>query len=223
MFNPATVNSGVQMGGHSNIVTNTNIRQSFMDNGLKPLLQHIAAGPYKQYVIGYDIINEPEGNMAGGYAGSSFWGSANLALSDVQAFVAMAANYIHQYSGGGLATVGSAMPIWTPLWMGLGLDFYQAHYYTWMDWAGAGTGLKPVSSLGLDKPCIIGEFATADQSYGLNDTTVYSARWYLDSIRTQGYAGALGWSLTSQDSASNWPAFQPVFTNWVQLGFCGPP
>jgi len=117
MFNPATVSSGVQLGGHANIVTNTTLRQSFMDNGLKPLLQHIAASQYKQYVIGYDIINEPEGNMAGGYAGSRFWGSANLAVSDVQAFVALAANYIHQYSGGGLATVGSAMPIWTPLWM----------------------------------------------------------------------------------------------------------
>jgi len=85
-----------------------------------------------------------------------------------------------------------------------------------MDWAGVGTGLRPVSSLGLDKPCIIGEFAKADASYGLDDTTVYSARWYLDSIRAQGYGGALGWSLDATDAASNWTRFQPVFTNWAR-------
>ena len=201
MFNLAQVSGSVQLGGHADIVTDPAARQSFMDNALKPLLQHIAASPYKDAVLGFDIINEPEAQIAGGYNGSDFFtGPAQLALSDVQSFVAEAANYIHTYSGGGLATVGSAMPSWTPLWMGLGLDFYQAHYYPWMDWAGPGTGLPPVSSITsdtgvhLDKPVIVGEFPTADASYGLNDTSVYSAEWYLNYIQSQGYAGALGWS-----------------------------
>ena len=222
MFNFPVVEGGVQLGGHADIVTDPAARQSFMDNALKPLLQHIAASPYKDAVLGYDIINEPEAQIAGGYNGSDFFtGPAQLALSDVQSFVAQAANYIHTYSGGGLATVGSAMPIWTPLWMGLGLDFYQAHYYPWMDWAGPGTGLPPVSSITsdtgvhLDKPVIVGEFPTADASYGLNDTSVYSAEWYLNYIQSQGYAGALGWSLTAGDDASNWTAFAPVFSDWV--------
>jgi hypothetical protein len=232
MFNFGSVSGSVRLGGHADIVTDPAARQSFMDNALKPLLQHIAASPYKDAVLGYDIINEPEAQIAGGYNGSDFFrGPAQLALSDVQSFVAEAANYIHTYSGGGLATVGSAMPIWTPLWMGLGLDFYQAHYYPWMDWAGPGTGLPPVSSITsdtgvhLDKPVIVGEFPTADASYGLNDTSVYSAEWYLNYIQSQGYAGALGWSLTAGDDASNWAAFRPVFSNWVKLqsSIVGPP
>jgi hypothetical protein len=52
-------------------------------------------------------------------------------------------------------------------------------------------------------------------SYGLNDTSVYSAEWYLNYIQSQGYAGELGWSLTAGDSASNWAAFAPVFSNFV--------
>jgi hypothetical protein len=230
MFNNASQSGAVQLGGHANIVTDPALRQSFMDNALKPLLEHIAASPYKDAVLGYDIINEPEAQIAGGYNGSSFFnGPAQLKLSDVQAFVAQATNYIHTYSGGGLATVGSAMPIWTPLWQGLGLDFYEAHYYTWMDFNGPGTGLPPVTSITsetgqhLDKPVIVGEFPTADVSYGLHDTAVDSAEWYLNYIKDQGYAGALGWSLTAGDNASNWTAFQPVFSNWVHASPLPPP
>jgi hypothetical protein len=223
MFNFASTSAGVQLGGHANIVSDPAMRQSFMDNALKPLLQHIAASPYASSVLGYDIINEPEAQIAGGYNGSDFFrGPAQLALSDVQAFVKQATDYIHTYGGAGaLATVGSAMPQWTPLWQNLGLDFYEAHYYSWMDFTGPGSGLLPVTSITsdtgvhLDKPVVMGEFATADVSYNLTDTAVGSAEWYLNTIRNDGYAGALGWSVTAGDTASNWTAFQPVFTNWV--------
>jgi hypothetical protein len=118
------------------------------------------------------------------------------------------------------------MPIWAPLWVGLGLDFYQVHYYDWMDPTTPGSGLIPASAITSDTgvhldpsiPVIMGEFATANVSYGLNDTAVFSARWYLDTIKAGGYIGALGWSLRGGDTASNWAAFHPVFTNWVALG-----
>lgn len=226
MFNTASFSGSVQQGGHDDIVKNTAHRLSFMDNALKPLLQHIAASPHKNIVLGYDIINEPEDQIAGGYNGASFFeGPAQFALADVQAFVQMAASYIHTYSGGGLATLGSAMPIWTPLWIGLGLDFHQAHYYDWMDFSGPGSGLPVVSEITgdlgihLDAPCMLGEFATkgTGETYGLDDTAVHSARWYLDTILARGYIGALPWSLRAGDTATDWASFQPVFTNWVQL------
>jgi hypothetical protein len=226
MFNTASFSGGVQQGGHDDIIKNTVHRLSFMDNALKPLLQHIAASPHKNIVLGYDIINEPEDQIAGGYNGASFFeGPAQFALADVQAFVQMAASYIHTYSGGGLATLGSAMPIWTPLWIGLGLDFHQAHYYDWMDLSGPGSGLPVVSEITgdlgihLDAPCMLGEFATkgTGETYGLDDTAVHSARWYLDTILAKGYIGALPWSLRAGDTATDWASFQPVFTNWVQL------
>ena len=80
----------------------------------------------------------------------------------------------------------------------------------------AGSGLPTYASLGLDKPCILGEYASADASYGLTDTNGYSAEWYLNTIYSRGYAGALAWSINAGDGASNWPQFQPVYTAWAQ-------
>ncbi|MES2460383.1 MAG: hypothetical protein V4671_07355, partial [Armatimonadota bacterium] len=56
------------------------------------------------------------------------------------------------------------------------------------------------------------------------DTNVFSAQWYLDSIYNRGYAGGLAWSTNVGDSATNWGAFQPIFTRWGQTysGFVGP-
>lgn len=59
-LDPAQTTNGVQEGGHAALVTDMTVQQSFLDNALKPLLQHIAASSYKDYVVAYDIMNEPE-------------------------------------------------------------------------------------------------------------------------------------------------------------------
>ena len=225
MFSPAAdQGGGVIAGGHTGIVTNSTIRQSFLDNAVLPILQHVAASPNKKYIYAWEIANEPEAQIAGGYNGASFFtGPAQFALSDFQNFVQTVAAYIHTNAPGSLVTLGSAMPIWTPLWIGLGLDFHQAHYYDWMDFNGAGSGLTPVANITkadgiiLDAPCIIGEYASAgtEETYGLNDNAVHSARWYMDQIYARGYSGNIVWSKNAGDEASNWPSFQPVYTNWV--------
>ena len=209
MWSAAQYSGSVQEGGHAAIVTSATVQQTYLDNALKPLLQHIAGSPYRTQVAGYDLVNEPESQM------SSFWGGSKLATSAVQSFVASCVNYVHTYSGGAYATLGSASPKYVSTWKGLGLDLYQIHYYPWMDNGGpAGSGLPTYASLGLDKPCIVGEFPTQDGSYGLTDTTALSAEWYLNTIYSDGYAGALGWSYHVGDSASNWTSFQPVYSNW---------
>ena len=48
-------------------MTDPTVQQSFLDNALKPLLQHIAASSYKDYVLAYDIMNEPERLLPGGW------------------------------------------------------------------------------------------------------------------------------------------------------------
>jgi hypothetical protein len=218
MWNSGSTNGTVVMGGHSAMVTNATVQTSYLDNALKPLVQHIAASPYRARVLGYDIVNEPEGSMAG------YWGGANLQVSQVKTFVQNCANYIHLYGGGAYATVGSASPSWVSTWKNLGLDFYQLHYYPGFDKNGPGSGLPTYASLALDKPCIVGEFATNDVSYTIGNTTPLSAQWYLDSIYSKGYAGALGWSYFSSDSATAWSPFAPVFTKWVQTysSYIGP-
>lgn len=220
MWANANTVSGVQLGGHAAIITDSTVQQSYLTNALQPLLQHIAASPYKSRVLGYDIVNEPEGQIAG------YWGGdANLPISQVQTFVANCASYIHAYGGGGYATVGSAMPDWTSLWSGLGLDFYQLHYYPWMDNGGpAGSGLPAYASLALDRPCIVGEFATVDANYTIGSTKAQSAQWYLDTIYNYGYAGAIAWSNNASDSATDWTDFNPVFAHWASghSGIIGP-
>ncbi len=98
------------------------------------------------------------------------------------------------------------------------------HYYPGFDKNGPGSGLPTYASLALDKPCIVGEFATNDVSYTIGNTTPLSAQWYLDSIYSKGYAGALGWSYFSSDSATAWSPFAPVFSKWAQTysSYIGP-
>ncbi|MHB8419605.1 MAG: hypothetical protein ACYDCL_16130, partial [Myxococcales bacterium] len=204
VFDAAQTVNGVQEGGHRALATDPTVQQSFLDNALTPLLQHIAASPYKDYVVAYDIMNEPERLLPGGWGPSADF----LTVAQMQTFVKNCASTIHSYGGGALATVGSA----AQTWMGLGLDFYCAHYN-----AGPGepSGLNPpppYASLGLDKPCVVEEFSTADVSFGLTDTAEWSAEWWLNTLYDAGYAGAVGWAW--HDSAGNWSSFQPVFTAW---------
>lgn len=219
MWAPASYSGTVQMGGRPEIITDPSVRQSFFDNALRPLLQHIAASPHRNIVLAYDIVSEPEKQMRG------YWGGIGLEPASVQEFVRIAASYIHAYGGGAYATVDSAMPAYTATWKNLGLDFYQFHYYPWMDFGGAaGSGLPAYASLGLDRPAVVSEFQTVNPSYAQGDATPLSAQWYLDTIYKYGYAGALAWSYRAGDVVSNWSAFRPVFSVWAQkyAAYTGP-
>jgi hypothetical protein len=204
VLDAAQVTNGVQEGGHAALVTDQTVQQSFLDNALKPLLQHIAASSYKDYVLAYDIMNEPERLLPGGWGPPADF----VTVSQMQTFVKNCASSIHTYGGGALATVGSA----AKTWMGLGLDFYCAHYNDGPGQPGGMQPPPPYASLGLDKPCVVEEFPTACVSFGLNDTAQWSAEWWLNTIHDQGYAGAIGWAW--HDSAGKWSSFQPAFTAW---------
>jgi hypothetical protein len=194
--------NGVQEGGHRALVTDSTVQQSFLDNALKPLLQHVAASSYKNYVLAYDIMNEPERLLPGGWGPSADF----VTVSQMQTLVKNSASYIHMYGGGALATVGSA----AKTWMGLGLDFYCAHYNNGPGQPGGMQSPPTYASLGLDRPCVVEEFTTADVSFGTSDTGQWSAEWWLNTVYNEGYAGAIGWAW--HDSAGNWSSFQPVFT-----------
>jgi hypothetical protein len=209
MWKSAVRGGSLQFGGRSKMVTDPAVRQTFLDRALRPLVEHVAASPYRDRVIAYDIVNEPEAQMRG------YWGGVNLDPSLVKEFVRKCAETIHSHGGGALATVGSAMPWYAPTWKGLGLDFYQVHYYPWMDPGLPGSGLPVLSRLELDKPCIVGEFPTNCRSYEIGGATAYGAQWYLDKIASRGYAGALAWSFWIDDTATDWRSFKPVFASWA--------
>jgi hypothetical protein len=177
---------GVQVGGHSDLIADPVKRQSFIDSALKPMLARYGADPQ---ILAWEVINEPEWAMA--IPGGQSVGQP-VSAEAMQDFVRLVAEVIKENTTSQLVTVGSASRKWLGLWKGLGLDFYQYHYYDWME---TETPLQvPFEQLGLDKPCILGEFPTAE--------TAISIRDYLETAWSNGLAGALGWSFRGEDESS---------------------
>jgi hypothetical protein len=255
---------GAGLGGHANLATDPGgAGQSFLDNALKPLLQHIAtdpaAAPYRSFVLSYDVMNEPELGMRPntGRAGVYGWGHSNADpnFAQMQSFIGRCVSYVHLYGGGALATVGSGTVQDTGLWSGQAADgsdrpdFYCAHYYPDASENVPGAGLVPAGSLvdnngnPLDRPVVMEEFPTEvlqnianpngpsgpnQMTYDPNDTAApsdhWSARGLLEYVYSQGYAGALGWSVHNDDGWSDWQDFNPSVQAFDQAhaGVVGP-
>jgi hypothetical protein len=188
---------GVQLGGHTDIITNSVKRQSFLDNALKPLLERYGTN---QSIIAWEVINEPEWTMRGALGGGTI--NSTVSIAEMQSFVQDVVDYIHLYASQD-ATLGSAQGQWLPYWQDMNLDFYQFHYY---DQMGQQPPLAPYSSLGLDKPAILGEFPT--------EPAAVTVTRYLSPTWENGYAGALAWSLNGDDDASNFESHADEFQRW---------
>lgn len=140
----------------------------------------------------WDVINEPEWiiDFSRGEAPeqrSGFNPGAPHPFGVLRNWISKHVEAIHQ--AGGRATVGSAATKWVTRWKGLGLDEYQVHYYpkAVIGWTGnAQFRLLPaVRKLGLDRPCVLGEFPPNQKRTDLTDV--------LAIIRDKGYAGAWAW------------------------------
>ncbi len=128
-------------------------------------------------VLSWEVFNEPEFDI---------WnGKANQAA--VQATVTAIAAAVHQNSSA-YVTVGSARLDGLPMWKGQGLDYYQAHWYDYMnrgERCALCTDYATVQAkYGLDAPLVIGELYIAADTTGRFET-----------FYQKGYAGAWPWSL----------------------------
>ena len=180
--------SGVQLGGHSDIIRDVSKRQTFLDNALKPLIQRYASHPH---ILAWDVINEPEWAIQD--IPNAFQVGDPVTLQQMRDFVSDCADVIRTYSSHGV-TVGSARRKWLQYWVGLGLDLYQFHWYDHFA-AEEPFPWPPYAELGLDKPCVVGEVPTAN--------TAHSVEEYLEAARAGGYHGLLAWSYRARDEYSD--------------------
>ena len=210
---------GEHAGGHHDLIVEASKRQSFIDNALLPLLQHPIAGTAYTVgthpnVLGWDVINEPEWGIAESGAVSPNIGQP-VTLAQMQRFVAEIASAIHQNSNQ-LVTVGSASIKWnsntalgaagnwwadadlTPFAADGYLDFYQPHYFAWMNGDEINWSYSPLfnstADASFDKPAVIGELPANALDLGEPLGDVF------DGLHANGYAGFWTWAYEDDGS-----------------------
>ena len=185
-----TIVSGVQLGGHAEVIRDPAKRQGFFDRALAPLLDRYGKHPA---IYAWDVCNEPEWVV--GEVPDAFRGNHDVvSLADMRSFVQGCAAYVHRLTATQLITVGSARRKWLQLWTDCGLDLYQFHWYDHFQseepfpWA-------PYDELGLDRPCLIGEVPTQN--------TDFTQQQFVAAAEAGGYSGLLFWSYGARDAFSD--------------------
>jgi hypothetical protein len=185
LLSKAQLVNGVQIGGHSSVINDTQKRRTLLDQVFAPLLRKYGNHPS---IAAWEIINEPEWatlGIPGDTSDKSQYDAVQLA--QMQDFVRVTAALIRQNSTLPVC-IGSARRSWLYLWRDLGLSCYSFHYYDSdpepFPWATAG-------QLGLDGPVYAGEVPT--------DATAHLFNEYLLAGRNGGYNGVLGWSCRAHD------------------------
>lgn len=189
--------NGVALGGRRHVLASLRPRRALLDRVVAPLLDRFGREPGIQ---AWDVINEPEWVTLGVGTANPFRSVRRSAMRD---FIGGAAALVHDRTRHQV-TVGTARARWLPLVEGLGLDFYQPHFYERFEPdLPLGT---PVSTFGLDRPVVLGEFPTGGDARptGL----------LLETARQAGYAGALFWSVMAGDEASDFPRAQASLDAW---------
>ncbi len=193
---------------HDDIVTNPKVRASFFENGVKPIVEALGNDPG---VMGWDIINEPEWIIRAEDNGGGNKENDLFTLDQIRDLVGDFVKYIRPYVKQPIS-VGSAGMKWCgkdhDFYSGLGLDFFDFHYYDWQTpWYDPIT-IK-VSDLNFHadngKPVILGEVMG-------NPVTEYTGaskpvNHYKMAFRLykNGYAGYLPWAWNSDDNIKNNP------------------
>ncbi|WP_194085933.1 cellulase family glycosylhydrolase [Candidatus Oscillochloris fontis] len=221
---------GEHASGHTDLIVNATKRASFINKALLPMLAYPVPGTSYTIgthpnVMGWDIFNEPEFGISDlGAVDPQI--SSPVTLAQMQRFIAEISGAIHRNSNQ-LTTVGSAAMRWnsdvslgatgnvwkdsalTPYDAKGYLDFYQIHYYGWMNGDGVYWSYSPTlidwATAGFDKPTVIGEFPANAGDTGYNPAGL------LEKLHSNCYGGAWAWSYENVDDAGGWNDIATAF------------
>ena len=178
--------NGVQLGGRARLLRQADLRAALVDNVVAPLLAQYG---HTAEIEAWDLFNEPEWAT---FRMGTWNPVSSVSRTAMRAFLRQLADRVHEHTRHA-ATVGSASAATLPLVQGLGLDFYQPHWYDRLE-ARAPLG-RPASALGCDAPLILGEFPTCNSSR--------SPAELISTAEQHGFAGAYFWSAMADDPHSH--------------------
>jgi hypothetical protein len=189
--------AGVQMGGRRRVLAIAAQREALVDRVLAPLFARYGREPL---IHAWDVINEPEWATFGIGTWNPF---ISVRPAAMRGYIQLAAERAHALAQQPV-TVGSASTRWLPLVVGLGLDFYQPHWYDKFE-AGSPIATR-VSALPCDRPVVLGEFPT--------NGSARSPEALLAIARQAGYAGAMFWSVCADDTATDFACATSGLAAW---------
>jgi len=195
---PAQIVNGVQTGGRRAMLARADWRAALVDRVIAPLASRFGDDPR---IYAWDVINEPEW-VTFRLGTWRPWGT--LRISSLRAYIGLATERLHAL-GRRPVTVGSASTRYLPAVQGLGLDFYQPHWYDKFE--RHSPLATPVASLGCDAPVLLGEFPTSGSAK--------TAAALIGTARDAGYMGAMFWSVMANDTASDLVKAHEGLDEWM--------
>jgi hypothetical protein len=188
---------GVRLGGRHDDVRDPGRRARLLEHVFAPIAERYGREPQ---VAGWDLMNEPEwATLAVGTLDPR----RSVSRRAMRTFLADVASVFRGRVTQPLS-VGLASARWLPLVEGLDLDEAQVHWYETLD--PVTTLARPVETLGLGRPLLLGEFPTRGSSL--------PPRAILETAREAGYSGALAWSALASDRATDASACRVALRDW---------
>jgi hypothetical protein len=176
---------GVQLRGRLDAVANRRKRRALFHRVIVPILTRYGRTPS---IWAWDIVNEPE------WATCAL-GGHNPAVSlmpwQMRRFLKHVTKLVHRHTNQ-MATVGLASAHGLPLVRGIGLDFYQIHWYDRVEETAPLD--RHVRVFQSDRSLILGEFPTRGSARSHEEIVV--------TARKNGYRGAFAWSAQGGDEQS---------------------
>lgn len=201
--------AGVNLDNNRKLLATDAGLKAFIDKYVTPLVTAIGNDPN---LVCWEIANEAEGMVEG-----IGWTSQRITKADVQKFTNRMAGAIRRAVPGVLVSTGTVQANYLNWYTDAALiaaggdadgtmDFYQVHYYGWN-----GTGNSPfrkgAAAWGVDKPLVVGEFASSSWSPSTPSTSPMQdaemVDTLLENLYKNGYAGGLFWQY-QRDGGDPW-------------------